>query len=136
VAIDKLTGVTRACFWGWWPILQRTTRAVRNQVKMEVHDAVVSLVAETEQVGSARIGMQAATKELELAKKRYVVMTAASREPVGANQKTLVVVEVHHDIRRFSQPALLMCTQPVQSFHGLILNGDYAAVFLSCAENT
>jgi outer membrane protein TolC len=53
-------------------------RSVLNQVKMEVHDAVASLAAAKEQVGIARIGMQAATKELELAKERYAVITAAS----------------------------------------------------------
>jgi outer membrane protein TolC len=45
---------------------------------MEVHDAIASLAAAKEQVGIARIGMQAATKELELAKERYAVITAAS----------------------------------------------------------
>jgi outer membrane protein TolC len=45
---------------------------------MEVHDAAASLAAAQEQVGIARIGMQAATKEIELAKERYAVMTAAS----------------------------------------------------------
>jgi outer membrane protein len=53
-------------------------RSVLNQVKMEVHDAVASMAAAKEQVGIARIGMQAASKELELAKERYSVMTAAS----------------------------------------------------------
>ena len=53
-------------------------RSVLNQVKMEVHDAVASLAAAQEQVGIARIGMQAATKELELARERYAVITAAS----------------------------------------------------------
>lgn len=53
-------------------------RSVLNQVKMEVHDAAASLAAAQEQVGIARIGMQAATKEIELAKERYAVMTAAS----------------------------------------------------------
>jgi outer membrane protein TolC len=53
-------------------------RSVLNQVKMEVHDATASLAAAQEQVGIARIGMQAATKEIELAKERYAVMTAAS----------------------------------------------------------
>jgi len=53
-------------------------RSVLNQVKMEVHDAAASLVAAQEQVGIARIGMQAAMKEIELAKERYAVMTAAS----------------------------------------------------------
>ncbi|OGW47494.1 MAG: hypothetical protein A2V62_06335, partial [Nitrospirae bacterium RBG_19FT_COMBO_58_9] len=54
-------------------------RSVLNQVKMEVHDAIASLAAAKEQVGIARIGMQAATKELELAKERFVVLTAASQ---------------------------------------------------------
>ena len=53
-------------------------RSVLNQVKMEVHDAAASLAAAQEQVGIARIGMQAATKEIELARERYAVMTAAS----------------------------------------------------------
>jgi outer membrane protein TolC len=53
-------------------------RSVLNQVKMEVYDAAASMAAAQEQVGIARIGMQAATKEIELAKERYAVMTAAS----------------------------------------------------------
>jgi outer membrane protein TolC len=53
-------------------------RSVLNQVKMEVHDAAASMASAQEQVGIARIGMQAATKEIELAKERYAVMTAAS----------------------------------------------------------
>jgi outer membrane protein TolC len=53
-------------------------RSVLNQVKMEVHDAVASLAGAQEKVGIARIGMQAATKELELARERYAVITAAS----------------------------------------------------------
>ena len=53
-------------------------RSVLNQVKMEVHDAVASLMVAKEQFGIARIGMQAATEELDLAKERYVVMTTAS----------------------------------------------------------
>ena len=53
-------------------------RSVLNQVKMEVHDAVASLAAAKEQVAIARIGLQAATKELELAKERYTVITTAS----------------------------------------------------------
>ena len=36
------------------------------------------MAAAKEQVGIARIGMQAATKELELAKERYAVITTAS----------------------------------------------------------
>ena len=53
-------------------------RSVLNQVKMEVHDAMASLAAAQGQVGIARIGMQAATKELELARERYAVITTAS----------------------------------------------------------
>jgi hypothetical protein len=55
---------------------------------------------------------------------------AAGRESVGANQKTLAVVEVHHDIRRLSQPSLVVGAEPVQSFQGLILNTNCAAAFL------
>jgi outer membrane protein TolC len=53
-------------------------RSVLNHVKMEVHDAIASSAAAQEQVGIARIGMQAATKELELARERYAVITTAS----------------------------------------------------------
>jgi len=53
-------------------------RSVINQVKMEVHDALASLAAAKEQVGIAQIGLKMATKELELARERYTVITAAS----------------------------------------------------------
>jgi len=53
-------------------------RSVVNQVKMEVHDALASLVAAKEQVGIAQTGLKMATKELELARERYAVITAAS----------------------------------------------------------
>ncbi|OQW65104.1 MAG: hypothetical protein BVN28_01940 [Nitrospira sp. ST-bin4] len=53
-------------------------RSVVNQVKMEVHDALASLAAAKEQVGIAQTGLKMATKELELARERYVVITAAS----------------------------------------------------------
>lgn len=54
-------------------------RSVLNQVKMEVHDAVASLAAAKEQVRIAGIGMQAATKELDLARERYGLLSAASQ---------------------------------------------------------
>ncbi|MBH0188352.1 MAG: TolC family protein [Nitrospira sp.] len=53
-------------------------RSVINQVKMEVHDALAALAAAKEQVGIAQTGLQMATKELELARERYTVITAAS----------------------------------------------------------
>ena len=53
-------------------------RSVVNQVKMEVHDALASLTAAKEQVGIAQTGLKMATKELELARERYAVITAAS----------------------------------------------------------
>jgi outer membrane protein TolC len=53
-------------------------RSVLNQVKMEVHDALAALVAAKEQVGIAQAGMQMATKELDLARERYAVITTAS----------------------------------------------------------
>jgi outer membrane protein TolC len=53
-------------------------RSVINQVKMEVHDALASLAAAKEQVGIAQVGLKMATKELELARERYAVITAAS----------------------------------------------------------
>lgn len=49
-----------------------------NQVKMEVHDALASLAAAQEQVGIAQIGLRLATKELDLARERYTVLTSSS----------------------------------------------------------
>ncbi len=53
-------------------------RSVMNQVSMEVHDALASLAAAKEQVAIAQAGLQAATKELDLAKERFVVLTASN----------------------------------------------------------
>lgn len=53
-------------------------RSVLNQVKMEVHDALAALSAAKEQVAIAQAGLQMATKELDLARERYAVITAAS----------------------------------------------------------
>jgi outer membrane protein TolC len=53
-------------------------RAVLNQVKMEVHDALAAVTAAKEQVAIAQAGLQMATKELDLARERYAVITAAS----------------------------------------------------------
>ncbi len=53
-------------------------RAVLNQVKMEVHDALAAITAAREQVAIAQAGLQMATKELDLARERYAVITAAS----------------------------------------------------------
>jgi outer membrane protein TolC len=53
-------------------------RSVLNQVTMEVQDALASLTAAKEQVGIAQAGLQMATKELDLARERYAVITSAS----------------------------------------------------------
>ena len=53
-------------------------RSVLNQVKMEVHDALASLTAAQEQVNMAQTGLQMATKELNLARERYTVLTSTS----------------------------------------------------------
>jgi outer membrane protein len=53
-------------------------RSVLNQVKMEVHDALASLGAAKEQVSIAQTGLQMATKELDLARERYGVLTSTS----------------------------------------------------------
>jgi len=53
-------------------------RTVLNQVKMEVHDALAAINAAKEQVTIAQAGLQMATKELDLARERYAVITAAS----------------------------------------------------------
>lgn len=53
-------------------------RTVLNQVKMEVHDALAAVTAAKEQVAIAQAGLQMATKELDLVRERYAVITAAS----------------------------------------------------------
>ena len=53
-------------------------QSILNQVKMEVHDALAAMAAAKDQVGIAQVGMRSATKELELARERYAVVTAAS----------------------------------------------------------
>ena len=53
-------------------------RSVLNQVKMEVHDALASLTAAQEQVNIAQAGLQMATKELDLARERYTILTSTS----------------------------------------------------------
>jgi len=53
-------------------------RSVLNHVTMEVHDALASLIAANEQVGIAQTGLQMATKEIDLARERYAVITSAS----------------------------------------------------------
>jgi outer membrane protein len=45
---------------------------------MEVHDAMAGLAAARDQVGIAQAGMRSASKELELARERYAVITASS----------------------------------------------------------
>ena len=53
-------------------------QSILNQVKMEVHDGMASLAAAREQVGIAQAGMRSASKELELARERYTMITASS----------------------------------------------------------
>lgn len=53
-------------------------RSVLNQVKLEVHDALAAMTAAKEQVAIARTGLLSASKELDLARERYAVMTTAS----------------------------------------------------------
>ncbi len=53
-------------------------RSVLNHIKMEVHDAFASLAAAKEQVGIAQAGLQMSTKELDLARERYAVLSATS----------------------------------------------------------
>jgi len=51
---------------------------ILNHVKMEVHDAMAGLTAARDQVDIAQAGMRSASKELELARERYAVITASS----------------------------------------------------------
>lgn len=53
-------------------------RSVLNQVKMEVQDALASLAEAQEQVNIAQVGLQMATKELDLARERYTVLSSTS----------------------------------------------------------
>ena len=53
-------------------------QSIVNHVKMEVHDAMAGLTAARDQVGIAQAGMRSASKELELARERYAVITASS----------------------------------------------------------
>jgi len=53
-------------------------QTILNHVKMEVHDAMAGLTAARDQVGIAQAGMRSASKELELARERYAVITASS----------------------------------------------------------
>jgi len=53
-------------------------RSVLHQVKMEVHDALAAMIAAKEQAAIAQAGLQMATRELDLARERYAVITAAS----------------------------------------------------------
>jgi outer membrane protein TolC len=53
-------------------------QSILNQVNMEVHDAMAGLTAARDQVGIAQAGMRSASKELELARERYAVITASS----------------------------------------------------------
>lgn len=45
---------------------------------MEVHDAMAAMTGAKDQVGIAQAGMRSASKELELARERYAVITASS----------------------------------------------------------
>ena len=53
-------------------------QSILNHVKMEVHDAMAGVTAAKEQVGIAQAGMKSASKELELARERFTVITASS----------------------------------------------------------
>ncbi|MEQ1795769.1 MAG: TolC family protein [Nitrospira sp.] len=53
-------------------------RTVLKQVKMEMHDVLAAVSAAQEQVVIAQAGLQMATKELDLAREHYAVITAAS----------------------------------------------------------
>jgi len=53
-------------------------QSILNQVKMEVHDAMAAMTGAKDQVGIAQAGMRSASKELDLARERYAVITASS----------------------------------------------------------
>jgi outer membrane protein TolC len=53
-------------------------QSVVNQVKLEVHDALAAMASAQEQAETARAGLTLATRELDLARERYAIITAAS----------------------------------------------------------
>jgi len=53
-------------------------QSILNHVKMEVHDAMAALTGAKDQVGIAQAGIRSASKELELARERYTVITSSS----------------------------------------------------------
>ena len=53
-------------------------RVVSNQVVLDVREALVTLSSAKEQLAISQVGLQAAPKELALAKERFTVLTAGS----------------------------------------------------------
>lgn len=53
-------------------------RVVSNQVVLDVREALVTLASTKEQLAISQVGLQAAMKELALAKERFTVLTAGS----------------------------------------------------------
>lgn len=53
-------------------------RVVSNQVVLDVREALVTLSSAKEQLAISQVGLQAALKELSLAKERFTVLTAGS----------------------------------------------------------
>ena len=53
-------------------------RVVSNQVVLDVREALVTLSSAKEQLAISQVGLQAAMKELALAKERFTVLTAGS----------------------------------------------------------
>ncbi|MBV6469832.1 TolC family protein [Nitrospirales bacterium NOB] len=53
-------------------------RVVSNQVVLDVREALVTLASAKEQLAISQVGLQAALKELALAKERFTVLTAGS----------------------------------------------------------
>jgi len=53
-------------------------RVVTNQVVLDVREALVTLSSAKEQLAISQVGLQAALKELALAKERFTVLTAGS----------------------------------------------------------
>ena len=50
-------------------------------------------------------------------------------------QYALVIVEIHHHVRRFPQRPLIGRAKPVQPFQGLVRDDDRAVGIVACAEN-
>jgi outer membrane protein len=97
---------------------------ILNHVKMEVHDAMAAVASTKEQVGIGQAGMRSASKELELARERFAVITVSGHIEVTnaltamarARENLVEAFSIERRTREFGQsyrqfePATLVLT--------------------------